>query len=74
LAYLASFGSDDEHLSFIVAACARPMIAGDNISPAAAALDDCKNVRRLTDIVFMARSPRGLFVKACCRDVFLHRR
>jgi hypothetical protein len=56
------------------------MIAGDNISPAAAALDDCKNLRRLTGIVFMARSPQGLFVKtrfvkACCRDVFLlHRR
>jgi hypothetical protein len=53
LAYLGSLGSDDEHLNFSVAACARPMIAGDKASHAAVAFDDFRKARRLTDTVFM---------------------
>jgi hypothetical protein len=58
LAYLGSLGSDEEHLSFRVAASARLMIAGESASPAAAAIDDVMKVRRLTGTIFMALPPR----------------
>jgi hypothetical protein len=54
-------GSDDEHFSFIVAACARPMMAGDTASQAAAACDDFRITRRLTGPVFMVLPPRADF-------------
>jgi hypothetical protein len=58
---LGSFGSDDEHFIFNVAASARPMIAGERSSPAAAAVDDVTNVRRLTGtMVMMLLSPTVL--------------
>jgi hypothetical protein len=65
LAYLGSFGSEDEHLSFKVAACARPMIAGDTASHAAAHFDDFRIARRLTRTVFMLLPPGRIFL---CRD------
>jgi hypothetical protein len=52
-------GSDDEHFSFIVAACARPMMAGDKASQVAAACDDFRNMRRLTGTIFMGLPPRA---------------
>jgi hypothetical protein len=58
---LGSLGSDDEHLSFKVAACARPMIAGDNASHATAAFDEFSNTRRLTGTVFMVLPPGRFF-------------
>src|SRR6185369_13771762 len=59
----------EEHFIFIVAACARPMIAGDSTSPAATAEDDFSSTRRLTSPVFMVLSPLGLFFKACCTSL-----
>jgi hypothetical protein len=56
-------GSDDEHLSFVVAASARPMMAGDKTTSAAAAFDDFRNARRLTGTVFMALSPGVFFLR-----------
>jgi hypothetical protein len=47
LAYLGSLGSDEEHLSFSVAASARPIRAGAAASQAVAATDDCRTTRRL---------------------------
>jgi hypothetical protein len=66
LANFGSFGSDEEHLSFKVAACARPMIAGDTASQDAAAADDFMNTRRLTGAIVMALSPRHLY---CCAAI-----
>ncbi|MGH6752563.1 MAG: hypothetical protein ACREDP_10370, partial [Bradyrhizobium sp.] len=55
--------SDDEHFIFIVAACARPMMAGDSTRPVAATADEFKNTRRLIDPVFMALfSPNVVFL------------
>ena len=51
-----------DNRSFSVAACARPMMAGDKIRPAAIALDDCKNTRRLTGTVFMMIPPGRVFL------------
>jgi hypothetical protein len=50
-------GSDDDNLSFVVAACARPMMAGDKISAAA---DAFMIMRRLTGKAFMMFLP-GVF-------------
>jgi hypothetical protein len=63
---LGSFGSDDEHLSFSVPACTRPIMAGDKISPAPAVVDDLKNTRRLTRPVIMTLPPQDFF---CCAAV-----
>ncbi|GAB6995351.1 hypothetical protein JCM18382A_01190 [Bradyrhizobium sp. 17-4] len=64
MAYLGSFGSDDEHRIFMVAASARPMMAGAATSHAAAAADDRNRIRRLTRIdVMMKLLPRnGSFI------------
>ena len=51
------------HLSFVVAACARLMMAGDKTTSAAAAFDDFRNTRRLTGTVFMALSPGVFFLR-----------
>jgi hypothetical protein len=61
---LGSLGSDEEHFIFIVAASARPMMAGDSASPAATAVDDFKSTRRLMDPLFMAFSPQDLVVRS----------
>jgi hypothetical protein len=53
-------------LSFMVAACARPMMAGDKITPAAVV---CKNRRRLKP-GFMRVSPK-YFLLACTLGVAL---
>jgi hypothetical protein len=63
LANFGSFGSDDEHFNFKVAACARPTIAGDAASQDAATTDDFTNVRRLTGAIVMAL-PRSILVCA----------
>jgi hypothetical protein len=57
-------GSEEEHFIFIVAASARPMIAGDSTSPAATAVDDFKSPRRLIDPLFMASPPKHLLVRS----------
>jgi hypothetical protein len=69
LAYFGSLGSDYEHFIFIVAASARPMIAGDSTSPAATAVDDFNSTRRLMDPLFMAPSPQILLFEACCSSL-----
>jgi hypothetical protein len=63
-------GSDDEHFIFIVAASARPMIAGDSTSPAATAVDDFKSTRRLMNPLFMALSPHNCFSKLVAQASF----
>jgi hypothetical protein len=56
-------GSDDEHFIFIVAACARPMMAGEAASHVTATVDDCRNSRRLTDTGFMVFPPERVFLR-----------
>jgi hypothetical protein len=61
-------------LSFNVAACARPMIAGESASQDAAAVDVLMNTRRLTDAIGMASSPAYfLFRREHCRGRFVSR-
>jgi hypothetical protein len=74
LANFGSFGSDDEHFSFKVAASARPTMAGAAAIQDAAAADDVMNRRRLTGVVMAL--PRIFFVGAaivaaaiCCGTV-----
>jgi hypothetical protein len=43
----------------VVAAWARPIIAGDKASQTAVAFDDFRNARRLTDTVFISFPPRA---------------
>jgi hypothetical protein len=48
LANVASLGSDEDSLSLMVAARARPVSAGDRARPAAVVAEDCRKARRLT--------------------------
>jgi hypothetical protein len=66
-------GSDDEHLSFVVAACARPIMPGDKTSQAAVAFDDFRNARRLTDTVFIRFPPRAFCYAAIGLRPFAYR-
>jgi hypothetical protein len=52
-------GNEEEHFSFKVAASARPMIAGERARPAAVAVDDLMNVRRLMGAIFIMLPPRS---------------
>jgi hypothetical protein len=70
LAYLASLGSDDDNLSFVVAACARPIRAGDKARPAVVAAEDRRNVRRLS-ADFMMFLPIAFFGARLMRAALL---